>query len=187
MNTPPNSRKLLRIHKDGKLLVVKFPRSRSSGLVWVAALLLLVVTGVSAGQARSASGFATGERIARAADRVLMAGLQAKIPPHVSQMLGISADEKECLVSQRFERAGKLVRGFNVSITDKNNIVLFVTDEAANKQTYYLTSGTGKLRRVLSVTGGTGHILPLTSKEKSTFNRELQFWLDRILPGTSSR
>lgn len=159
----------------------------SSGLVRVVAFLLALVTGLTAGQAKSAPGFGAHERIARAADLVLAAGFQAKIPPHVSEMLGISADQKECLVSQRFERNGKVVRGFNVSITDKDNIVLFVTDEGANEQTYYLTSSVGGLRRVVAVKGGTGHVLRVTGNEKAAFNRELQFWLDRIVPGETSK
>ena len=164
----------------------KFARS-SSGLVRVVAFLLALVTGLTAGQTKSAPGFAAEERIARAADIVLVTGFQAKIPPHVSEMLGISADQKECLVSQRFERNGKVVRGFNVSTADKDNIVLFVTDEGANEQTYYLTSGRGGLRRVVAVKRGTGNVLRVTDKEKAAFNRELQFWLDRIVPGKTSR
>ena len=165
----------------------KFARGLSSGLVRVVAFLLPVVTLLAVGQAPSAPGFGARERIARATDRVRTAGLQATIPPHVSEMLGISGDGKECLVSQQFERNGKVVRGFNVSVTDKNNIVLFVTDEAANEQTYYLTSGLGGLRRVVAVRGGTGHALGVRSKEKAAFDRELQFWLDRIVPGRRSK
>ena len=165
----------------------KFARGLSSGLVRVVAYLLPVVTFLGAGQAPSAPGFGARERIARAADRVQMAGLQAKIPPHVSEILGISGDRKECLVWQRFERNEKVVRGFNVSVKDKNNIVLFVTDEAANEQTYYLTSGLGGLRRVVAVRAGTGHVLRVTGKEKAAFEKELQFWLDRIVPGRTSK
>ena len=165
----------------------KFARRLSSGLVRVVAFLLPVVTFLAAGQAPSAPGFGARERIARAADGVRMGGLQATIPPHVSEMLGISGDGKECLVSQRFERNGKVVRGFNVSVTDKNNIVLFVTNEAANEQTYYLTSGLGGLRRVVAVRGGTGHVLRVTGKQKAAFERELRFWLDQIVPGRRSK
>jgi hypothetical protein len=71
--------------------------------------------------------------MARAADSVLSSGVKAKIPPHVSQMLGVTSDLRECPISQRVERASKLVRGFNVSLTDKNDIVLFVADEAAKR------------------------------------------------------
>ena len=159
----------------------------SSQLEGIVVFLVLLLTCLAAGQAQSAPGFGNHERIARAANRVLVAGLQAKIPPHVSDMLGISANGKECLVAQRFERSRNLVRTFNVSITDRNNIVLFVTDEAANEQTYYLTSDQGRLRRVLAVRGGTGNVLRVTGKERTAFARELQFWLDRIVPATTSK
>lgn len=159
---------------------------RFSSLVQVVAFLLLGTTFLAAGQAPSA-GSGTRNRIARAADTVLTAGLQAKIPPHVSAMLGISPDRNECPVSQRFERNGKVVRGFNVSLADKNNIVLFVTDEAANEQTYYLTSSQGQLRKVVAVREGTGHDLRVTSKEKAAFHNELQYWLDRIVPRSTSK
>jgi hypothetical protein len=165
--------------------VLKFAR-RFSSLVQVVAFLLLGTTFLAAGQAPSA-GSGTRNRIARAADTVLTAGLQAKIPPHVSVMLGISPDRNECPVSQRFERNGKVVRGFNVSLADKNNIVLFVTDEAANEDTYYLTSSEGELRKVLAVREGTGHDLRVTSKEKAAFHKELQYWLDRIVPRSTSK
>jgi len=167
--------------------VSTFARSFSSRLVRVVTFLLMVATFFAAGQAPSTSGSGTRDRIARAADTVLTAGLQAKIPPHVSDMLGISLDRNECPVSQRFERNGKVVRGFNVSLADKNNIVLFVTDEAANEQTYYLTSSEGELRRVVAVRGGTGHDLRVTSKEKAAFRKELQYWLDRIVPRSTSK
>src|ERR1700732_3296417 len=79
--------------------VSKFARGLSSGLVRVMAFLLPVVTFLAAGQAPSAPGFGARERIARAADRVLMAGLQAKIPPHVSEMLGTFCGRTEWLGS----------------------------------------------------------------------------------------
>jgi hypothetical protein len=167
--------------------VSTFARRFSSSLVRVVAFLLTVATVLTAGQAPSTSGSATRDRMARAADTVLTAGLQAKIPPHVSDMLGISPDRNECPVSQRFERNGKVVRGFNVSLADKNNIVLFVTDEAANEQTYYLTSFRGELRKVVAVREGTGHELRVASKEKAAFQKELQYWLDRIVPRSKSK
>ena len=161
---------------------MKFARGFSSSLVRVVAFLLTVATFLAAGQASSTSGSGTRARLARAADTVLTAGLQAKIPPHVSDMLGISHDKSECPVSQRFERNGKVVRGFDVSRADKSNIVLFVVDEATNEQIFYLTSGRGTLRRVLAVREGTGHVLPVTGKEKAAFDKELQF-VDNVLHG----
>jgi len=167
--------------------VSKFARGLSRGLLWVVAFFLSAGTFLTAGQAQTVPRVGARGRIARAADTVLRSGLPAKIPPHVSEMLGIASDGKECLVAQRFERNGKLVRGFNVSLTDKNNIVLFVTDEATNEQTYYLTSGLGGLGRVVAVREGTGHVVPLTGKQRAAFEKELRFWLDRIVPGTTSK
>ena len=166
---------------------MKFARGFSSSTVRVVAFLLTVATFLVAGQAPSEPGSATRQRIAHAADTILTAGLQAKIPPHVSDMLGISHDKSECPVAQRFERNGKVVRGFDVSRADRSNIVLFVADEATNEQTFYLTSGRGTLRRVLAVREGTGHVLPVTAKEKAAFEKELQFWLDRIVPSRTMK
>ena len=109
----------------------------------VVVFLMLVAVSLSAQQPRPSHPAGNPDRIARAADTVLCSGVKAKIPPHVSQMLGVTSDLRECPVSQRVERAGKLVRGFNVSLTDKNDIVLIVADEAAKEQTYYLTSSDG--------------------------------------------
>jgi hypothetical protein len=167
--------------------VSKSARVFSISLVCVVAFLLTVATFLAAGQAPTTSGSGNRDRIARAADTVLTAGLRAKIPPHVSDMLGVSSDQKECEVSQRFERNGKQVRGFDVSRADKSNIVLFVVDEATDEQTFYLTSGRGTLRRVLAVREGTGRILPVTAKEKAAFEKELQYWLDRIVPRSKSK
>jgi hypothetical protein len=60
-------------------------------------------------------------------------------------------------------------------------------DEATNEQIFYLTSGRGTLRRVLAVREGTGHVLPMTGKEKAAFEKELQFWLDRIVPSRMTK
>ena len=167
--------------------MTKLGRSRSSALVLLAAFLLPVLTVLVAAQAKQAPASVNQKRIAQAVDKVLVDGLQAKIPPHVSTMLQISDEGNECPVRQGFLRNGAVVRGFNVSVADKNNIVLFVTDESAHEQTYYLTSGLGGLRRVLAVRAGTGHILPVTGKEKAAFKKELQFWLDRIVPDRTSK
>jgi len=66
-------------------------------------------------------------------------------------------------------------------------LFLFATDEAANEQTYYLTSRLGRLRRVLAVREGSPHVLPPTGKEKAAFEKELNFWLDRIVPRLTSK
>jgi hypothetical protein len=68
----------------------------------------------------------------RAVDRTLREGLQAKLPPHVSTLLGIS-EEKECLVMQGLVRTEKVVQGFDVSMANRNDVVLFVANEHRGK------------------------------------------------------
>jgi hypothetical protein len=40
---------------------------------------------------------------------------------------------------------------------------------------------------VLAVREGTGYVLPMTGKEKAAFEKELQFWLDRIVPSRMTK
>ncbi|HEX8893270.1 MAG TPA: hypothetical protein VF783_08095, partial [Terriglobales bacterium] len=74
------------------------------------------------------------ERMVRAVDKTLEEGLPAKLPPHLSTLLGLS-QEQECLVKQGVVRTGKLVQGFDVSTANKNDVVLFVVNETTNDQT----------------------------------------------------
>ena len=163
----------------------QFARSRSCNLVPTVVFLLSFII-LQVVLVPSAFGAGARKLIAVAAGRVVAGGVKAKIPPHVSEMLGTTPDIRECPVMQQYERSGKLVRGFNVSVADKNNIVLFVTDEAANEQTYYLTSDQGELLRVVAVKGGTGNTLRITSKQKAAFQKEVRYWLDRIVPGKAT-
>jgi len=84
-------------------------------------------------------------------------------------------------------RTGTMVQGFDVSIANKNDIVIFVVDETANDQTLYLTSPEGKLRKVVLVTAGEGVVPRITDKDKKAFAKEKQFWLDRLAPVRASK
>ena len=79
-------------------------------------------------------------------------------------------------------RTGNLVQGFDVSVADRNDIVLFVVDEAANNQALFLTSPEGVLRKVVSVKAGVGDVVRITDKEREAFKEEKQFWVDRLVP-----
>jgi hypothetical protein len=124
--------------------------------------------------------------MALAADKTFREGVHAKLPPHLSTLLGIS-QETECLVMQNVARTGEAVQGFDVSTTNQNDIVLFVVNEAANDQTLYLTSPEGTLRRVVSVKTGVGDVVRITDKDKKAFAKEKQFWLDRLAPVSASK
>lgn len=83
---------------------------------------------------------------------------------------------------QSVERAGTVVRGFDVSVANKNDIVLFVVEETANDQMLYLSSPDGILRKVVSVTAGVGRVVRITDTTKKAFEKEKQFWLNRLSP-----
>ena len=124
------------------------------------------------------------KRMARAVDKTLQEGLRAKLPPHISTLLGLSKDE-ECPVMQGVVRTGKLVQGFDVSTINKNDVVLFVVSETTNDQTLYLTSKEGVLRKVVTVEKGVGRVQKITGEGRKEFEKEKQFWLDRLAPGNS--
>ena len=121
------------------------------------------------------------ERMVRAVDRTSREVLQAKLPPHVSTLLGIS-EEKECLVMQGLVRTEKVVEGFDVSMANRNDVVLFVANATSNDQVFYLTSRDGALRRVVSVREGIGEVLQTSGEDRKAFEKEKQFWLDRLAP-----
>ena len=79
-------------------------------------------------------------------------------------------------------RTGQVVQGFDVSMENKKDVVLFVVNEMTNDQTLYLTSAGGTLRRVVAVEAGVGKVRRITSQDRKAFEKEKQFWLDRLSP-----
>jgi hypothetical protein len=121
------------------------------------------------------------KRMVQAVDKTLQQGLHAKLPPHLSTLLGLTKEE-ESIVRQGVVRTGQLVQGFDVSTANDNDVVLFVVNEATNDQTLYLTSKQGLLRKVVLVKEGVGQIRRITSEDRKAFEKEKGFWLDRLAP-----
>jgi hypothetical protein len=65
--------------------------------------------------------------------------------------------------------------------------VLFVVNEATNNQILYLTSKDGVLRKVIVVEAGTGRVQKITGEDRKAFEKEKQFWLDRLAPLDASK
>lgn len=143
--------------------------------------ILLVLIFVSAAQAGPSPSTQAQKRMVQAVDRTLREGLHAKLPPHLSTLLGIS-EEKECLVMQGLVRTEKVVQGFDVSMANANDVVLFVVNETTNDQILYLTSREGALRKVVSVKRGIGGVLRISAADRRAFEKEKQFWLDHLAP-----
>ena len=161
--------------------MLKFTRDRSRRVAVVELFIFPVVIFLLGGQAKSSPGSHARGRMDRAVDKTFREGMHAQLPPHLSTLLGVSA-EKECLVMQGVVRSGQVVRGFDVSMANKNDVVLFVVNETTNDQTLYLTSANGRLRRVVSVEAGVGKVRQITDQDRKEFEKEKQSWLDRLAP-----
>lgn len=161
----------------------RFDRGWSSRFAVAVVLVLTVLMSVSTtrAQVQHLPSQQARKRMARAVDKTLQEGLHAKLPPHLSTLLGLS-QEKECLVMQGVVRTGEVVQGFDVSTANKNDVVLFVVNEATNGQTLYLTTKEGVLRKVVTVEEGVGRIQKVTGEDRKGFEKEKQFWLDRLAP-----
>ena len=161
----------------------KFDGRWSSKLAVPVVFLLtgLMFMSATRAQVRPSPSAQARERMVQAVDKTLEEGLPAKLPPHLSTLLGLS-QEQECLVKQGVVRTGKLVQGFDVSTANKNDVVLFVVNETTNDQTLYLTSTEGALRKVVTVEEGAGRVQKVTPEDRKAFEEEKQFWLDRLAP-----
>lgn len=161
----------------------RFDREWSSRFAVAVVLVLTVLMSVSTtrAQVQHLPSQQARKRMVRAVDKTLQEGLHAKLPPHLSTLLGLS-QEKECVVMQGVVRTGEVVQGFDVSTANKNDVVLFVVNEATNGQTLYLTTKEGVLRKVVTVEEGVGRIQKVTGEDRKGFEKEKQFWLDRLAP-----
>jgi hypothetical protein len=159
--------------------VSKVARRRIVGVL--AVLIVAVMNLPAAGQVKSAPPSHALGGFAQAADATFQKGVLAKLPPHISTLLGLTK-EQECEVMQGVLRNGNLVRGIDVSATKKNDVVLFTVDETANEQTLYLTSPQGTLRKVVLVKAGVGDVVRITDSNLSAFKKEKQFWIDHLAP-----
>ena len=106
-------------------------------------------------------------------------GLHANLPPHVSTLLGLTQDE-QCPVLQGVLRSTEKVEGIEVTEKNHDDIVIFTVDEATKDQTFYLTSPSGTLRRVLLVKQGVGHIVKPMRADTEAFQKEKDMWKDRL-------
>ncbi len=165
----------------------KGARRRFVGLLAVFIVAVaVVVSAATARQAQHAPRTHAQKRLALAADTTVQKGFHAKLPPHISTLLGLSKEE-ECPVMQSAVRTGKQVQGLDVSVANKNDIVIFVADETSNDQVLYLTSPEGTLRRVVSINAGVGAAARATVEDRKAFEKEKQFWVDRLVPSGAAK
>ena len=155
-------------------------------LRWVFIFFFAAASLLMDGQAKPASGSHAQNRLVQARDKVLQDGLHATLPPHLATLLGMTK-EQECAVMQGISRTGKVVQGFDVSVENNRDIVLFVVEESSNDQTLYLTSSQGRLRKMVSVKAGVGQVAKITDADTKAFEKEKDFWLGRLVPARTTK
>lgn len=143
--------------------------------------MLVATTFDAAAQGRPSRDPQEQARMTRAVSVISREGVHAHLPPHTSTLLGLSV-EQELPVMQSIVRTGQSVQGFDVSTANKNDVVIFIVDEASNDQTLYLSSAKGRLRRVIAIEKGVGRVRPVSEQDKKGFAKQKQFWLDRLAP-----
>lgn len=110
-------------------------------------------------------------------------GKDAHLPPHVSQLLGLTTKEQNTNVKQvAFFLKDQEVIAFNVSVQNHKDIVLFRVTPTT--MTHFLTSPEGKLRKAVrsakpSPDAAGYDAAELTKTEANEgFKKEKQCWID---------
>ncbi|KAA6462105.1 hypothetical protein DYQ86_10830 [Acidobacteria bacterium AB60] len=125
-------------------------------------------------------------RLTEAAAITAEKGFDAKLPPHISTLLRLTT-EQECPVKQSVTRSSNLVQGLDVSVANKNDVILFVVDETTHDQSLYLTGPDGALRRVVKIVKGVGSEVRISDKDRQDFQKEKQYWIDRLVPASKGK
>ena len=110
----------------------------------------------------------------------------AKLPPHISTLLGLTRKES-CAVMQGVLRSPGKVEGIDVSEKNHNDVVIFTVDETSKKQVLYLTSPIGVLRRVLLVERGVGRVEEPSKADVEAFRNEKKMWKQRMGTGKTGK
>jgi hypothetical protein len=135
---------------------------------WLAALLAATLLGTAAQAATSWA-----ETLAAQALKV---GPTSQLPPHLTEVLGLSGNGEGLAVRQLASRDGFTVRTFNVGAQAPHRVVVMVADEAARSTVAYLVTPHGHLGRALQYHAGEAPQELPTAAAKAGFAAEVRFW-----------
>ena len=128
---------------------------------------------LSLGQAQNAPSWTETLR-----QKALTGGFEAKLPPHISMVLGLAKSDQSLAVRQLAGRAEQKVHTFNVSVAHTHDVVLFLVDERDQSTVAYLIGHGGKLRKAVSYPSG-GEPRELSATEaRPGLAREIRYWSD---------
>ena len=141
------------------------------GLAVLRLLVLLIGTVPGIGHAQKATPWTK-----PLTQQALASGYDAKLPPHISMVLGIAQNGESVLVRQLMGRVEQTVHTYNVSVANHADVVLFLADERAQSTAVYLLSAGGKLRKAVTYHAG-GEPQELTADDaRRGLARERSYW-----------
>jgi hypothetical protein len=109
-------------------------------------------------------------------EHAVASGVDAKLPPVLSVVLGVTSREQATPVRQIVVHADRKVRTFNVCASDHNKLVLASVDEQTQVTTAFLVSPKGNLRKGVAYTAGNPAELLSDEAARPALARELEYW-----------
>jgi len=113
----------------------------------------------------------------RGAGRRGRIGKEARLPPHLVEVLGLGTHVGGLAVRQLALRQGSVVRTFNVSAESALDVVIFDYDEASRATLVCLLTPAAKLRRAVTYVAGDAPHLLAKPEARRRFGPELDYWL----------
>jgi hypothetical protein len=111
-------------------------------------------------------------------DAVVKDGLDARLPAHLSVVLGVAAVEQKTAVKQAVIHDGHTVRTFNVCVTNHDDVVILTHNDQSRATKAYLVSAAGELRKAVSYQPGAPANERTLADARSDFSGELKFWTE---------
>lgn len=121
-------------------------------------------------------------RLAAIVDEALVAGTEARLPPNLALVLGLSGTLQPAPVRQIAARVEHAVRAFNVSLANHRDLVIFTVDEQTQVTTAFLLGPDGRLRKAVAYRAGAEPVTLSQSSARKPFARELAFWAGGMRP-----
>ena len=111
-------------------------------------------------------------------DTVIRYGPDSQLPAHLSVVIGISQVEQTTAVKQAAARNGAMVRTFNVSVANHDDVVMILYDEQSRAAKAYLSSPAGTLRKAISYQADAPATVRPLGAARDDFAREINFWVE---------
>jgi hypothetical protein len=111
-------------------------------------------------------------------DAVIRNGPDSQLPAHLSVMIGISQVEQTTAVKQAVARDGAMVRTFNVSVANHDDVVIILYNEQSREAKAYLSSPAGTLRKAVSYKADAPATVRPLGAARGDFAKEINFWVE---------